>query len=507
MVIISIHAPPRGATMLFTLLLTSARISIHAPPRGATVLLDGHLAGCQISIHAPPRGATFRSPSGISRRTDFNSRPSARGDGSAYAALCALGYISIHAPPRGATQSPAGRLRHGTISIHAPPRGATAIIAKLMGAPDISIHAPPRGATGRFIRAPAVGVKFQFTPLREGRLADCILRVFEEIFQFTPLREGRLHAGTQQRTHTLNFNSRPSARGDRRGRLSGQRRGYFNSRPSARGDARWRGIWAGAMISIHAPPRGATALDYYKKNAEKFQFTPLREGRRVLPEIKTILANISIHAPPRGATSCSIAPLSRACISIHAPPRGATVLGCLLFTMCIDFNSRPSARGDSSRPADQHHQPFQFTPLREGRRFTPPKGFTPTTFQFTPLREGRLVGGKQFLVIHISIHAPPRGATRTACTFPTRQNISIHAPPRGATSVQPRDLLFVDISIHAPPRGATPTRLTKPSTTSNFNSRPSARGDRGFTRHALPDTYFNSRPSARGDAHPVRALQ
>ena len=56
--------------------------------------------------------------------------------------------------------------------------------------------------------------------------------------------------------------------------------------------------------------------------------------------------------------------------------------------------------------------PFQFTPLREGRRFQIKKGITP---------------GK------ISIHAPPRGATISPNHTSQRFVISIHAPPRGAT--------------------------------------------------------------------------
>ena len=117
----------------------------------------------------------------------------------------------------------------------------------------------------------------------------------------------------------------------------------------------------------------------------------------------------------------------------------------------------------------------------------------------------------------ISIHAPPRGATRL--------RISIHAPPRGATAVSATMSRLRDfnsrpsargdhgclagavqqgISIHAPPRGA--TRSSAPSVagrTSNFNSRPSARGDPDRTALCSAHPYFNSRPSARGDANLV----
>ena len=98
----------------------------------------------------------------------------------------------------------------------------------------ISIHAPPRGATRKQYKCTSNG-KFQFTPLREGRLMPCLTVDCHKEFQFTPLREGRRPA--------------PSAN---------QPTSYFNSRPSARGDARSPGK---------------------TRRTPLFQFTPLREGR------------------------------------------------------------------------------------------------------------------------------------------------------------------------------------------------------------------------------------
>ena len=76
-----------------------------------------------ISIHAPPRGATSTA-SWLSWLTYFNSRPSARGDGSTER-KAESACISIHAPPRGATHVQQHRAVSIAISIHAPPRGAT----------------------------------------------------------------------------------------------------------------------------------------------------------------------------------------------------------------------------------------------------------------------------------------------------------------------------------------------------------------------------------------------
>ena len=109
-------------------------------------------------------------------------------------------------------------------------------------------------------------------------------------------------------------------------------------------------------------------------------------------------------------------------------------------TFRLDFNSRPSARGDH----DAHrrglvgtisiHAPprgatrrigknrsrvlFQFTPIREGR--PPPEQMeaSPAAFQFTPLREGRHVRlWERTICTGISIHAPPRGATTQVDTI------------------------------------------------------------------------------------------
>ena len=123
------------------------------------------------------------------------------------------------------------------ISIHAPPRGATDSGAEFRSAHHISIHAPPRGAT---------------THPRH----DC--------------------------RHVVNFNSRPSARGDG-----------------------WAGACAPLPLAFQFTPlrEGRPELASKLSDACKlFQFTPLREGR--LPQEFSMrrAALISIHAPPRGAT-------------------------------------------------------------------------------------------------------------------------------------------------------------------------------------------------------------
>ena len=152
----------------------------------------------------------------------------------------------------------------------------------------ISIHAPPRGATVTgFARLRRL--IFQFTPLREGRRAVVhLLHNQVAQFQFTPLREGRHYISGKRRHCRSDFNSRPSARGDAHSaavrcfsaafQFTPLREGrrapcwlrasstYFNSRPSARGDQNARKKIRTPLISIHAPPRGATSSAMFRRS-------------------------------------------------------------------------------------------------------------------------------------------------------------------------------------------------------------------------------------------------
>ena len=143
----------------------------------------------------------------------------------------------------------------------------------------ISIHAPPRGAT--FLRYVTVSMDvFQFTPLREGRL-DVRQQPQQLLaFQFTPLREGR-HLTVEDCEYLTKISIHAPPRGAT----------YLTA-----------AACLALSISIHVPPRGATEEIEEAKQDMKFQFTPLREGRRLLVEDCEYLDKISIHAPPRGAT-------------------------------------------------------------------------------------------------------------------------------------------------------------------------------------------------------------
>ena len=188
----------------------------------------------------------------------------------------------------------------------------------------------------------------------------------------------------------------------------------FNSRPSARGDSFLLSlVRPSSTISIHAPPRGATTSKITSGGADVFQFTPLREGR--------LLKQVGLEA----------------------------------------------------------RFLFQFTPLREGRRHSVRRRSKPARFQFTPLREGRLHLHRIILRRSLFQFTPLReGRPAVSVRRPCSMRISIHAPPRGATRREAKRELL---------------------NSGYFNSRPSARGDRKARKIIVLSLDFNSRPSARGD--------
>ena len=81
--------------------------------------------------------------------------------------------------------------------------------------------------------------------------------------------------------------------------------------------------------------------------------------------------------------------------------------------MGVDFNSRPSARGDLKvKTYIVHAGLFQFTPLREGRRLCIKTVYNELLFQFTPLREGRPMANAQYLLDVIFQFTPLREGRR-----------------------------------------------------------------------------------------------
>ena len=106
-IIVSIHAPTRGATTGGTGSPKLGRVSIHAPTRGAT------LAGKQ-DTKAPEFQSTH--PHGVRRLGCSDTSRTIK--------------VSIHAPTRGATPGVFRVTNKFQVSIHAPTRGATLLYTR-----------------------------------------------------------------------------------------------------------------------------------------------------------------------------------------------------------------------------------------------------------------------------------------------------------------------------------------------------------------------------------------
>ena len=237
------------------------------------------------------------------RPCHFNSRPSARGDGRRRCTPQSPRYFNSRPSARGDFPGVRESGRRENFNSRPSARGDSASRSSLWHHDNFNSRPSARGD----VKSQTFGIEI-------------------EIFQFTPLREGRRGAGRIAAPMSKDFNSRPSARGDtvdftidtdatifqftplREGRPHGYNilchTAYFNSRPSARGDCRGLYFLYRPPISIHAPPRGATVAVHATIFFNAFQFTPLREGRRVSFSAFCVGLKISIHAPPRGATLC-----------------------------------------------------------------------------------------------------------------------------------------------------------------------------------------------------------
>ena len=253
---------------------------------------------------------------------------------------------------------------------------------------------PSARGDGRQLQTSRRQLQFQFTPLREGRRRKMNEHKNRVLFQFTPLREGR-HRKIDAMHREYGFQFTPL----REGR--------------------------------HKVKSGTTA-------PSAFQFTPLREGRLYVSCGCFNGSIISIHAPPRGATiSLSALPVRLAHFNSRPSARGdLEVAQEKRAYKRFQFTPLREGRHSASQQC-RASALFQFTPLREGRReLRASRGNVHEHFNSRPSARGdhirTLERGKRL----ISIHAPPRGATGDFADDPDSLYISIHAPPRGATPPQ-----------------------------------------------------------------------
>ena len=207
---------------------------------------------------------------------------------------------------------------------------------------------------------------------------------------------------------------------------------------------------------------------------------------------------------PRGARRRQCARrVHRRFVSIHAPARGAT-----------PDTLRPAKAEafQSTRPRGARLQPLDFRRVRSEFQSTRPRGARRNRFRFS------------CFALHVSIHAPargathhpgsscsiawfqstrPRGARRRSCRRNQRErcfnpraregrdapaqkrrrifDVSIHAPARGATIPDEPAAALAGVSIHAPARGATSATMRLTSASLFQSTRP--RGARRVTQY------------------------
>ena len=102
--------------------------------------------------------------------------------------------------------------------------------------------------------------------------------------------------------------------------------GIFQFTPLREGRRAYPTTCARVMISIHAPPRGATEEVGQIVGVDKFQFTPLREGR----QREVVLSDVAMQF--------QFTPLREGRHAARFLEKNAEGY----------FNSRPSARGDEA---------------------------------------------------------------------------------------------------------------------------------------------------------------
>ena len=167
--IVSIHAPTRGATSEVPPGCGRVAGFQSTRPRGARLAkISQSVLPREVSIHAPTRGATLTGEAALAMRKSFNPRAHEGRDSSKWITGLPLSVFQS-TRPRGAR--PAVSLCGGSarmVSIHAPTRGATRCL------PDPSSPSPgfnPRAHEGRDSRcSPGAGGRVCFNPrAHEGR--------------------------------------------------------------------------------------------------------------------------------------------------------------------------------------------------------------------------------------------------------------------------------------------------------------------------------------------------
>ena len=208
------------------------------------------------------------------------------------------------------------------------------------------------------------------------------------------------------------------------------------------------------------PPReGRPHLSWTFRWASMFQSTPPREGRRK----KRPIYKARLGFNPRPHTRGDIVKWRyrhTIYVSIHAPTRGATWAQEGIFSTAFLFQS---------------------TPPREGQLWAHDQYIAPNlSFNPRPHTRGDTLWLCEHQALHVSIHAPTRGATRLAITAPFHAVFQSTPPHEGRHFLLCSITQMTQVSIHAPTRGATHLLLQLLTLQSMFQSTPPREGRRTY---------------------------
>ncbi len=170
-----------------------------------------------------------------------------------------------------------------------------------------------------------------------------------------------------------------------------------------------------------------------------------------------------------------------------------------MYTKLQNFNSRPSARGDAyTLPEHQLLVDFNSRPSARGDEISKVLAIWLSNFNSRPSARGDQATQEIQRGIAISIHAPPRGATRGRIRNSNTSYFNSRPSARGDHSAKIA-IYCRDIFQFTPLREGRRCAGSGFAFFGHFNSRPSARGDTARRPRCYLQSNFNSRPSARGD--------
>ena len=273
----------------------------------------------EISIPAPPRGASQvrgKCPQG----NDFNTSPSTRGFGRREGSK--VGWIFQYQP-----------LHEGLHSV------------RMRSSTRRYFNTSPSTRGFKALTSICSVTLFQYQPLHEGLRAPPSRCILSRPFQYQPLHEGLLGAGPERHGRRISIPAPPRG-ASCHGRSADSRQLDFNTSPSTRGFG---------MLS--RPRRGQV----------RFQYQPLHEGLQT-DILRLLLRMISIPAPPRGASASPLQRPLRA--EFQYQPLHEGLPRCLTMRKkLMKFQYQPLHEGLPRPPITMSwNLSFQYQPLHEGLR-------------------------------------------------------------------------------------------------------------------------------------------